>query len=128
MLVLYINTVGGFERKKFSKYRSSFMSVIFFSSLLQNKTKFSSGRSGFVGSVYKGHVSWIGSACAQVFGGDRRPGIKEVCHVSTVRSFQCNHITLWALSSLVLSGKPRLGTAIWRNFWHGRIQKRWRGR
>ena len=26
--------------------------------------------------------------------------------------------------SLVLSGKPRLGTAIWRNFWHGRIRKR----
>jgi hypothetical protein len=24
--------------------------------------------------------------------------------------------------SLVLSGKPRRGTAIWRSYWHGRIR------
>src|SRR4051812_39267800 len=29
---------------------------------------------------------------------DGHPGIKEVCHVSEFRSFQCNHNKLWALS------------------------------
>src|SRR4051812_37535561 len=43
-----------------------------------------------------------------------RPGIKEVCHVSEFRSFQCNHNTYGLCLGLVLSAKPHLGTNIWR--------------
>ena len=45
---------------------------------------------------------------------DGRPGIKEVCHASEFRSFQCNHNTYGLCVGLVLSGKPHLGTNIWR--------------
>ena len=45
---------------------------------------------------------------------DGCPGIKEVCHVSEFRSFQCNHNTYGLCLGLVLSGKPHRGTNIWR--------------
>jgi len=54
--------------------------------LLKNKTKFFSGRNGCVGTT---RVN---------FRGGLPPRIKEVCHVSEIRSFQRNHTTLWALS------------------------------
>src|SRR3954466_10497775 len=49
---------------------------------------------------------------------DGRLGIKEVCHVSEFRSFQCNHNTYGLCLGLVLSGKPhRVQT--FGGFFHG---------
>ena len=45
---------------------------------------------------------------------DGRPGIKEVCHVSEFRSFECNRNTYGLCLVLVLSRKPHRGTNIWR--------------
>ncbi len=49
----------------------------------------------------------VGSTC-EILVEDGRPGIKEVCHVSEFRSFQCNHNTYGLCLGLVLSGKPHL--------------------
>jgi hypothetical protein len=79
----------GFETRKFSKYLSSVYERNFSPKiLLQNKIKFFSGRNGFDGTT------------SVEIGGGLPPRIKEVCHVPDVRSFQCNHNTIWALSWL----------------------------
>src|SRR3954467_3042250 len=63
----------------------------------------------------------IGST-SEILVEDGRPGIKEVCHVSEFRSFQCNHNTYGLCLGLVLSGNltwvPTFGGS-----WHDWIQK-----
>jgi hypothetical protein len=83
-----MKTIDGRVSKK-EKFLSTKLFASVSSSLknpLQNKTKFSSGRNGFGGTTSGDLVE------------DRRPGFKEVCHAQDIRSFQCNHNTLWALS------------------------------
>ena len=85
MLYIYKVPLGGSKDKEFSKYKGSLEQN--FSSQIHFKIKLSFLLGGMV----------VGST-SEILVEDGRPGIKEVCHVSEFRSFQCNHNTLWALS------------------------------
>src|SRR3954467_11401918 len=73
------------KTKNFSKYKGSLEQTFLLKIHFKIKLSF------LLGGMVAGSASGI-------LVEDSRPGIKEVCHVSEFRSFQCNHNTLWALS------------------------------
>ena len=102
--MLYIqSTVGGFERQWiFFLSIKALLSKLFFSNPLQNKTKFSSGRNGC--RVNECEFWW--RTAAQESKKSAMFQNSEASSATTIHYGLC--------LGLVLSGKPHLGTNIWR--------------
>src|SRR3954470_19534450 len=111
--MLYIqSTVGGVRKtKNFSKYKGSLEKKILLKIHFKIKLSF------LLGGMVVGSTSGI-------LVEDGRPGIKEVCHVSEFRSFQCNHLgtNIWRFLERLdpegrgaTKGQPRHGLVCKRN-------------
>ena len=119
-----MNIDGGFERKKFSKYKSSFMSVIFLLKVyFKIKLSFLLGGVVLSGASTRGMYLGLALHVPRFLVGTSAQESKKSAMFQPSEASSATAIHYGLCLSLVLSGKPRLSTAIWRNFWHGRIRK-----